>query len=362
MKQLTVHTNPRYSIYIGHNIALDLLKYLRKSKLGNYAKVITNKTVYSLYKRTLVKIFPKNKSLNFTFQVFPDTEKIKSFPYLLKVIDEIGNLDFKKRVLFICWGGGVIGDLGGFAASIFKRGAPCVHIPTTLLAQIDSSIGGKTAIDLPCGKNLVGSFWQPRLVISDTLFLTTLPTSQIQEGLAEAVKYGLIADASLYSFIEKHYHALLNRDLNALSHLIYRCAKIKKQVVEKDERETKGLRTILNFGHTIAHGIEASSNYRISHGNAVALGMVAALQISQKEGVLHDNRIITRVTGLLNDIGLPTRSRLNIDKIMAAATKDKKFYRGKTRMVLLRDIGKVTVKEGIKIPHIKKGIESIAQK
>lgn len=361
MRIIKVNTTPSYRIHIGKNIIFDLESFIKKLGVGNYASIITNKTVYSLYRKTLTKIFPRNKNVTFSFQVLPDTERIKSFPYLLKIIDAVGNLDFTKRVFFVCWGGGVIGDLGGFASSIFKRGAPCIQIPTTLLAQIDSSIGGKTAIDLKCGKNLIGSFWQPRLVLSDTFFLKTLPLSQLKEGLAEAVKYGLIQDEDLFDFIEQNYRDLLKRNEDKLSYLIYQCVKIKKYIVENDERETKGLRTILNFGHTIGHGIEASSKYRISHGNAIALGMLAALTISKKEGILKKSEVITRVTALLRRIGLPTTISADKEKIIQAVKKDKKFYKGSARMVLLRKIGQVTVKEGITMAHIKKGIDSISK-
>ncbi|MBN2119465.1 MAG: 3-dehydroquinate synthase [Candidatus Omnitrophica bacterium] len=357
MKKIKVNLKKRsYSICIGKNIAPTLDKQLKNLGLGNYAVVITNKTIYSVYKKLIPKIFPKSKNLEFKFHILPDTERIKSFEYVSKIINSTSLLSYKKRVFFICWGGGVVGDLGGFIASIYKRGCPVVQIPTTLLSQIDSSIGGKTAIDLKVAKNMVGSFWQPSLVLIDTLFLKTLKTSQIRQGLAEGIKYALIKDKKLFTFLEKNCRNLLGKDENALAGLVCRCAKIKTEVVEKDEREEKGIRTILNFGHTIGHAIEASSDYKTPHGNAVALGIIAALYISEKEGFLAKAKIIPKVTALIKNAGLPVKIALDKKRIITALKKDKKFIRGKTRLVLIRDIGKVSVKEDIKISSIAKGL------
>lgn len=359
MKKLKVNLAHPYHIYIGQNIVLKLKGFIQSLDLGNHAIVITNKTLYRLYRKFTPRVFSNDKKIKFQFIVLADSEKIKSFSGVLKIFNTLGALDFKKRVFFICWGGGVIGDLGGFVASVYKRGAPYIQIPTTLLSQIDSSIGGKTAIDLKTAKNLVGSFWQPSLVLTDPLFLKTLPTAQIKEGLSEAVKYGLIEDKALFKFIEVNYPHLLLRNQKYLSQLIYRCAKIKKQIIEVDERERKGIRTILNFGHTIGHGIEASSNYQISHGKAIASGMISALYISKKDGILKNGHLITRVEGLLKKNGLARRQKLNKSKIMQAIRRDKKFLNAKTRMVLLKDIAKPVIKENISITDIKKSLDYI---
>jgi len=359
MKRISVDLKKPYTIYIGKGAALSLKKHVKDLDLGNYGLVITNKTIYSLYKKRISKIFAPDKKINFKFCVLPDTEKTKSFGSVLKTIDKVARESYKKRVFFICLGGGVIGDLGAFIASIYKRGRPVVQIPTTLLSQIDSAIGGKTAIDLKVAKNLVGSFWQPSLVLSDLDFLKTLKASQIREGLAEAIKYGLIKDKKLFAFIEKEYQALLAKNRPKLLWLIYRCAAIKEKIVEKDEREEKGLRTILNFGHTIGHAIEASSNYRVSHGKAVGLGMIAALHISQKEGLGVSQKTIDRATALIEKVGLPTKTKLKRSKVLKAMKKDKKFIREKTRMVLLKNIGSVVVKESIGLDNIKQGIKAI---
>ncbi len=359
MSKIKVGLKPPYNIITGKNSVYNLTKYITDYNIGNYGIVLTNKTLYSLAKKKIPKIFKKSKRIKFKFMVLPDSERIKSFTYLLKVFRQIKNLDFTRQTFFICWGGGVIGDLGGFAASIYKRGVPYIQIPTTLLAQIDASIGGKTAIDLETGKNLVGSFWQPSLVISDPAFLETLKKAQIQEGLAEAIKYGLIKDAELFHFIEKNSDKLLAGNEKPLRNIVEKCVRIKAKIVEKDEREEEGIRTILNFGHTVGHGIEASSNYRISHGKAVAAGMLAALHISKNSRVLTDKKLIPRTEHLLENIGLPTRLKIDIPKALLAIKKDKKFIRGKTKVVLLKNCGKTVVTEKIKFPQIAKGINYI---
>lgn len=360
MKKLKVKTKLYpYTIYIGKNIANSLNRYVKEQKLGNYGIVLTNKTIYSVYIKKIPQIFKKNKSIQYKFIILPDTEKIKSFSSVQKICKEIGKLDFKKQVFFICWGGGVIGDLGGFIASIYKRGAPYIQLPTSLLSHIDSSIGGKTAIDLPQGKNLLGSFWQPKLVISDISFIKTLKLPQIKEGLAEAIKSGLIKDKGLFEFIEKDHSDILRKEGKKLTKLIYWCAKIKKEVVEQDEREEKGIRTILNFGHTIGHGIEASKNYRLSHGKSVSLGMIAALHIAEVSEITKNKNIKARTINLLKNIGLPVKTHLKAHKILTAIKKDKKFIRGKTRMVFIKEIGKATVKEEITSAQIREGIKFI---
>ena len=359
MKTIKVNLKPPYHIHIGENIVFKLLDLLEKLNLGNYAIVITNNTIYSFYKKVIPSIFKKNKYVKFKFIVFPDTEKIKSFNYLIRILNKAALLNYKKRVFFICFGGGVIGDLGGFSASIYKRGSAYIQIPTTLLAQIDASIGGKTAIDLSVAKNLIGSFWQPRLVLSDVLFLNTLSVDQIREGLAEAIKYALIKDNLMLEFIINNYRSILAKDLKKLSRLICWCAKIKRDIIEIDEKETKGIRTILNFGHTIGHAIEASSKYRISHGKAISLGLIAALFISREEGILQKKEIIGKITALTREIGLPYELPFKTKDIMEALKRDKKFYRARIRMVLLKDIGKVIVKENVRTSSILKGLKSI---
>lgn len=359
MKEVEVKAANPYKIIIGNKAYSKLIPVIKKQASGNYGIIITNKTIYKIFGKVFTRIFPKNKSITFKTISLPDTEKIKSFTFLLKIINEIGTLDFKKQPFIICWGGGVIGDLGGFTASIYKRGIPYIQMPTTLLAQIDSSIGGKTALDLKTAKNLIGSFFQPKAVISDINFIKTLPLSQMREGLAEAVKYGLLDSHGLLNFIEENTSEILNKKEKPLTELILSCAKIKAKIVSEDEHEIKGIRTILNLGHTVGHGIEASSNYRISHGKAVGLGLIAALKISHQTGILKDTKLTKRVSNLLTNIGLPSKIKLNKEKALEAIKRDKKFIKGKTRLVLIKDTANPVVQDGIKTAHILKGIDAI---
>ncbi len=359
MKTIEVKTTFPYKIIIGNKAYSKLIPVIKKQALGNYGIIITNQTIHKIFGKVFTRIFPKDKSISFKTISLPDTEKIKSFTFLLKLINRIGALDFKKQPFIICWGGGVIGDLGGFAASIYKRGIPYIQMPTTLLAQIDSSIGGKTALDLKTAKNLIGSFFQPKAVISDTNFLNTLPLSQMREGLAEAVKYSLIDGHGLLNFIEENISEILEKKEKHLTNLILRCAEIKAKIVADDEREIKGIRTILNLGHTVGHGIEASSNYRISHGKAVGLGLIAALKISNQTGILKNTKLTKRIINLLTNIGLPSKIKLNKEKVLEAIKRDKKFIKGKTRLVLIKDPARPVVRNDIKISYILKGINAV---
>jgi len=359
MKEIEVKTANPYKITIGKNAFSKLIPIIKKQALGNYGIIITNKTIEKVFRNIFTRIFPKNKSISFKTISLPDTEKIKSFTFLLKLINRIGALDFKKQPFIICWGGGVIGDLGGFAASIYKRGIPYIQMPTTLLAQIDSSIGGKTALDLKTAKNLIGSFFQPKAVISDINFLKTLPLGQMREGLAEAVKYSLIDSYGLLDFIEGNISEILNKEEKTLTKLILRCAEIKAKIVSEDEREIKGIRTILNLGHTVGHGIEASSNYRISHGKAVGLGIIAALRISHQTGILKDTKLTSRIISLFTNIGLPSKIKLNKEKVLEAIKHDKKFIKGRTRLVLIKNVTEPVVQDDIKTSYILKGINAV---
>ncbi|HPM42518.1 MAG TPA: 3-dehydroquinate synthase, partial [Candidatus Omnitrophota bacterium] len=266
-----------------------------------------------------------------------------------RVLERIASRDTFKKVFIIALGGGVAGDLAGFLASVYKRGVPYVQIPTTLLAQVDSSIGGKVALDLPVAKNMVGSFYQPRMVISDTDVLKTLPRRQLANGMAEIIKYGIIKDPGLFTYLEKNYRRVLSADPRALEYVIGRSAAIKAAIVSKDEYDTTGLRAILNYGHTIGHAVEATSGYsgRYSHGEAVAVGMICAARISHILGMLNE-KTLTRITALIKNCGLPTSLKgVSLPAIVKASRHDKKFVNKKTRLVLPKAIGKVKIVEGV---------------
>ncbi|MBF0512414.1 MAG: 3-dehydroquinate synthase, partial [Candidatus Omnitrophica bacterium] len=277
---------------------------------------------------------------------------------VMRLLRQISLYDVNKKIFIIALGGGVIGDLAGFAAAIYKRGVPYIQVPTTLLAQIDSSIGGKTAIDLETGKNLVGAFYQPRLVVSDTKVLKTLSERQIKNGLAEAIKYGIIGDAQLFKFIEDNYKSFFKGDVKVLNFIVERCAQIKAKIVAADEKETKNLRTVLNFGHTVGHALEAAGGYRYHHGESVALGMRVAARISVDMAHLKPAEE-SRINDLITKVGLPEKMEgIRLMKILDLMRHDKKFTAGQNRFVLTPKIGQVKVVTDIPEDIIIKAIKA----
>ena len=248
-----------------------------------------------------------------------------------------------RHTLIVALGGGVVGDLAGFVAATFARGLPLIMVPTTLLAQVDSSVGGKVGVNHPRAKNLIGAFYQPRGVWIDTATLETLPDREFRCGLAEVVKYGVIASPALFTFLEQNAGAILERDQTALEHIILESCRIKAGVVERDEREEGQERAMLNFGHTIAHAIEAVAGYDgpFRHGEAVAVGMVAESRLAERLGWVSSD-IVDRQVKLLERFGLPVSARgLDLDMLIAAMRRDKKNRLGKIRFILPRSIGHV---------------------
>ncbi|MDD3296662.1 MAG: 3-dehydroquinate synthase [Candidatus Omnitrophica bacterium] len=353
MKQIKVKLKESpYPIFIGENLKKEISGYLKDSKLGNFAVIISSKKIHSLYKGFISTL--TGKIPNIVISV-ADGEAAKSKKWLFKIINEIMAIDtWNKKIFLVCFGGGTIGDLGGFAASIYKRGLPYIQIPTTLLSQIDSSIGGKTAIDLEKAKNVLGSFYQPKAVFIDSTFLKTLPLKEIRQGMAEAIKYGVIADKNLFDFIDANHCRLMKLESNPLKRLIFSCVKIKARIVEKDELENRGIRTVLNYGHTLAHALETASKYKkIPHGSAVSVGMAYAGRLSCYLGKCSEGEAV-RVEKVLKSFGLPWNTAFDASKIFKALVYDKKFISGKIRMVILYKIGKVEVLSGISPEVIKK--------
>lgn len=332
---------------MGRDILPSLGKTLRRLKLGGRAVVITNSKIKGIVGKRL-KASLENAGLSIAFILVPDSETSKSGQTAFKVIRRVSDLDTGEKIFLIALGGGVIGDLTGFVAAVYKRGIGYIQVPTTLLAQIDSSIGGKTAIDLAVGKNLIGSLYQPRLVFSDVNLLRSLGKREIASGLAEAIKYGVIQDVKLFNFIEKRYGELLRGSPAALIYVVDRCSRIKARIVEKDEQDRKGIRIILNFGHTVGHAVEAAFGFRrITHGEAIAFGMVCAAGIANWLGLFSADDL-QRLTALIEKIGLPTRLRgISLARVMPALNRDKKFIGKTNRFVLPVGIGKVVVRENI---------------
>ncbi|HTE17991.1 MAG TPA: 3-dehydroquinate synthase [Armatimonadota bacterium] len=271
----------------------------------------------------------------------PSGEQSKSLGELGRLYEALSAAGLDRRSAIVALGGGVVGDLAGFAAATYLRGIAFVQAPTTLLAQVDASVGGKTAIDLAAGKNLAGAFHQPRLVLIDPATLATLPEAEYRAGLAEVLKYGVIADAGFFEYQEAHTEAILGRQPEPLAHLIGRSCEIKAEVVGEDERES-GRRAILNFGHTVGHAVEALGGY--IHGEAVAIGMVAATALSQRLVGL-PRRDAERIHTLIAAYGLPTRLRVPLpaDALLNTMRVDKKTLGGELRFVLARRIGTVEV-------------------
>ncbi|MBM3250606.1 MAG: 3-dehydroquinate synthase [Candidatus Omnitrophica bacterium] len=346
-----------YDIVIGKGILKRLGSLTRSLDLGADAYVITNPFLKKRFGRALEKAL-KSAGYSVRFKTVPDAEKSKSIGIALKVLKDLAAYDRQKRVFIVAFGGGVIGDLAGFIASVYKRGIPYIQIPTTLLAQLDSAIGGKTGIDLPEGKNLVGTFYQPRIVLSDIALLSSLDLRQLRNGLAEAVKYGAIKDAALFSYLEKNYRKVLAREPLTLEHVVGCASRIKAGIVSADEREEKGLRTVLNFGHTIGHAIEAAARFKsYNHGEAIALGMLVAAAISLRLKLTERNTL-ERLEGLIRRIGLPERIRkLTLKGIISAHYRDKKFIGKSNRLVLLSAIGRTKIARDIPLRVIKEEIK-----
>jgi len=325
MKTISVPLkNNTHNIVIGHNILSQLGARLKKLKIGKDALIITNPAINKHHGKTLIAGLKKS---GFSVRVMevPAGERSKSVKVAFRLIEEIAKYDCLKQVFVIAFGGGVIGDLAGYVAAAYKRGIPYVQVPTTLLAQVDSAIGGKVAIDLSVGKNLVGAFYQPKIVWSDVSVLSTLPERQMRNGLAEVVKYGVIADQDLFKYTSKNSKKLLDRDPQALMHIIGQSSRIKKNVVVQDEKETKGIRAKLNFGHTVGHAIEAAGQYRrYAHGEAVALGMRIAADISLQKRMCTKNSVIA-LNDLLTRIRLPEK----IKKIRTADILSQQFLSDK---------------------------------
>ncbi|MCF7872944.1 MAG: 3-dehydroquinate synthase [Candidatus Omnitrophica bacterium] len=354
--QVKLKNNP-YPIIINENLKKNLSSLIEKYNLGNFGFVITSPKVYKLYKKIIKDNFSSKK---FKIIVTANGEKAKSKYWLFTIIKKIIKTDkTTKNPFIICLGGGTIGDLGGFVASIYKRGIPYIQVPTTLVGQIDSSIGGKTAIDLPEAKNILGSFYQPKAVLIDPSFLKTLSKKDFKEGLAEAIKYGLIKDRELFFLIKNNPKKIINLDALLINKIIYKSAKIKARIVEEDEKEKKGIRTILNFGHTFAHGLESASKYkRISHGKAVAIGMFYAAHLSKQLGKC-SNKIIEEIQAILKLYNLPIKIQFNPQELLKAISYDKKFTTGKIRMVLIQKIAKVEVSDKITTQNLKKSFKKI---
>lgn len=296
--------------------------------------------------------------------VVPAGEASKSAAHATRLWTELARLAIDRHTHVVAVGGGVVGDLTGFVAATFARGLPLWHVPTTLVAQVDSAIGGKTGINLDAGKNLVGAFWQPRGVVADIDTLATLPDREFTSGLAEVLKYGVILDADFFAWLEAEAAAVQRREPAALQHIVERSAALKAHVVERDEHETTGLRAILNYGHTFAHAFETAAGYgTLLHGEAVAIGMASAARLALALGRVGPD-FVARQDALLTALGLPmTASDLAwappaADELLAIMGRDKKTLNGRLRFVLPTRIGHVELVDGIDAAFVRRVLAS----
>jgi 3-dehydroquinate synthase len=342
MKILKVKTKPSYEIIIKENVFEDIPNDLKKNFNFGKIAIVTDHIVEDLYAKRLYKNLKKNQIKAEIFS-FPAGEASKNMDTVISLARALIQKNFDRKDIIIALGGGVVGDVAGFLASIYLRGIPYIQIPTTLLAQVDSSVGGKTGVDLPEGKNLIGTFYQPAKVYIDPLVLKSLPIEEIKNGLAEVIKYGCILKRRLFSFLSKKGKELYNLNSQDLEYIIFESTSAKAYVVSKDEKE-KDLRRILNFGHTIGHAIETELNYSIPHGLAVAVGMVIEAKISEILGIAEES-VSESLIKLLKSLDMPYEfshlsSNLDPSKLIFHFSKDKKVWKGKLTMVLLKKIGK----------------------
>ena len=336
-----------YNILIGEGLLARAVEHLRPLKLSRHGVIITDTNVERLYAGALCDALSKG---GFSVKVLsvPAGEVSKSLRQANRLFEKLPMLGLDRRSFVIALGGGVVGDLAGFVAASYLRGVALVQMPTSLLAQVDSSVGGKVGVNLPQGKNLVGAFYQPRVVLADTAALQTLPTRELRSGFAEVIKHGAIRDPKFFAWLEREYQRVLALDPEAVAHVVRRCCEIKSEVVSADEKES-GLRAILNFGHTVGHAMETLSDYiGLLHGEAISMGMCCGARLSVKRAGLSEVEA-KRLSALLAASGLPTRlgKSFKPGELLESARLDKKALNGRLRFVLLKRLGKAFVSDAV---------------
>jgi len=342
-----------YDILVGKNSIKYLADFLEKN---NYSKIflLADENAIKHHGSSVDKVLGDYQKI-----IIPSGEAVKSFHFLEKICEEILHKGIDRKSLIIAFGGGVVGDFAGFIASILLRGIDFVQIPTTLLSMVDSSVGGKVAINSKFGKNLIGSFYQPKLVICDLNFLSSLPSRQIKSGYGEIIKYGLIFDYDFFEYLEKNYQQIFNLDEDALKLAITRSCEIKAEIVGRDEKESNE-RALLNFGHTFGHVFEVETNYsgELFHGEAVALGIVMAAKMSFNLGMILENDF-WRIKDHLDNCGFVTdykmiRGNWNYDNLILHLYKDKKNEHRNLTFILLQEIGRAVIKKSVDLDEFKR--------
>jgi 3-dehydroquinate synthase len=346
MKKVNIELgDDSYEVRVGDSLLERVGLWLREKEYSGKAVIITDTTVKKLYADVLSRSL-SNAEFKVTLLEVPPGEEQKNLETAAGLYDKLTGAYAERTTPVLALGGGVIGDLAGFVAATYLRGLPLVQVPTTLLAMVDSSIGGKTAVDCGGLKNIIGMFYQPRMVVADIVTLGTLPEDELTNGLAEVIKSAAIRNANLFTFLEININKARELHPEVMEDMVLETARIKGEIVEKDERE-EGLRGILNYGHTIGHAVEAVSGFGLKHGQAVAIGMMAAAKISSRMGFLEESEVV-RLEVLIRQAGLPVAMpELDKEKVMQAMQHDKKVRNDKVRFVLLKSIGNAFISDEV---------------
>ena len=347
-----------YTIVVERGALHRVAEYLRELRVGRRAALVTSPEIGRHYGKPVVDRL-REAGFAVTVVEIPDGEAAKQLPVAERCWSALLEAGLDRGSTVLALGGGAVGDLAGFVAATFMRGVNFVQLPTTVLAQVDASIGGKTAIDHPKAKNLIGAFYQPRMVVADTLTIGTLSDREFRSGLAEVVKHGIVLDGNYFALVEREAGRILARDPEILEQVIGGSCRLKAGVVERDEREAD-LRAVLNYGHTIGHAMEAATQYgRWAHGEAVALGMVGEARLARRLG-LASEQTVARQIAILDVLGLPIRaSGIDVEAVLAAMTRDKKSKDGQVPFVLAPEVGSFKVTYGIARDDVRAVLEGL---
>ncbi len=366
MKRINVNLKHKgYSILIGRNLLSSIGQLIRPLRIGSNILIVSNKKIPSRFLSTIQNSLRKKGFKTHSYLLPFGNERDKSVDVLRKTWERMARIPLDRSSAVVVLGGGVIGDVVGFAASTYMRGISLIQIPTTLLAQVDSSIGGKTAIDLPSAKNIIGTFYQPKLVISDLDVLKTLKPIEFKNSFSEIIKYGMIGDLKLFELLEKKLSGFLSsieigkfdkEDFSFLETVISRSAQAKARIVSQDERETLGKRMILNYGHTFAHAIEGASKFKLPHGQAVAIGMIFAGELACRMNIFSREAQVRQIK-LIAKLGLSLNHRYSSAQIVPFMKRDKKVKNGKMRFVLPKRIGQVGIYENVPEKLVRKVLD-----
>lgn len=359
MKTLSVDLGDRsYPIFIGQNLLSDS-SLVRPYVRGKQVMIVSNETVAPLYLAKVMRLFA---GFELKSVVLPDGEQYKNLSILNQIYDALLTHNFDRSCTLVALGGGVVGDMTGYAAASYQRGVDFIQIPTTLLSQVDSSVGGKTGVNHDLGKNMIGAFHQPQCVIADTEVLNTLDVRELSAGIAEVIKYGLLGNATFFAWLKQNMPALMRREPEALAYAIERSCLDKAAIVAADEKES-GCRALLNYGHTFGHAIETGMGYGTwLHGEAVAVGMLIAAQMSCKLGFI-DSKNVNEILQLLEDAALPVQAprEMKVTQFLSLMAKDKKSIGGIIRLILLKKIGQAFLCDDYQISILEKTLDKHLQ-